>query len=428
MKFIGVEDGRLVSRARLMASVGLLIAVGAGQAMGAPVKAAFPTTSAEKVGATPTPAAMATPASSKAPTGATPFRLGAYLGNPDGSDPSLEALFEQNVSSFTYVTSAEPRLIVAYVDYNQPVSSWIGNASWQAWSNAQSTSARNMVPVVGLPMASIASGSPSPDSQFKTFASGQYDWVVQGVVQAWAAQGFKHLIIRPGWEMNLNGPTYTGDDAQSQADWVAAFRHISVVLHKAAAAAGVTMRVVWNPGVTNYSNALATANLYPGDAFVNVIGADMYSDMNPYLDYGQASTYYDWDTGGDDYSVAQFVADPVNRAHYWTYPAATRWSNDGSQGHSQSLLSLMAFAQAHNKPFALPETGAGNCNGGTDVCDDPTFPQWLAQQLAQGISAGLTVAFVNVWDSNGGGNYEFTYASDNKPQEAAAWSTYFGAR
>ena len=366
-------------------------------------------------------------ASLKGLTAPTPFRLGAYLGNPDGSDPSLETLFEQNVASFAAVTSADPKLIVAYVDYTQPVSSWISNASWQAWSNAQSSSARTMVPVVGLPMASIAPGSPTPDVQFKMFASGQYDYVIQGVVQSWAGQGFKHLIIRPGWEMNLVGPTYVGDDAQSQADWVAAFRHIYVVLHKAATAAGVTMRVVWNPGVTNYSNALATTNLYPGDGYVNVIGADMYSDMNPYLDYGQASTYYDWDTGRDDYSLAQFVADPINRVHYWTYPAATRWSTDGSGGHSQSFLSLMSFAQAHNKPFALPETGAGNCNGGTDVCDDPTFPQWLAQQLTQGVAAGLTVAFVNVWDNNGGGNYEFTYASDNKPQEAAAWGTYFGA-
>jgi hypothetical protein len=33
---------------------------------------------------------------------------------------------------------------------------------------------------------------------------------------------------------------------------------------------------------------------------------------------------------------------------------------------------------------------------------------------------------VNIWNSNGGGNYEFSYASDNKLQESAAWGRYLG--
>ncbi|MGI4953537.1 MAG: carbohydrate-binding domain-containing protein, partial [Janthinobacterium lividum] len=41
-------------------------------------------------------------------------------------------------------------------------------------------------------------------------------------------------------------------------------------------------------------------------------------------------------------------------------------------------------------------------------------------------AAGVKIAFVNPWDSNGGGNYEFSYASDGKPNEAAAWAKYFG--
>jgi len=34
---------------------------------------------------------------------------------------------------------------------------------------------------------------------------------------------------------------------------------------------------------------------------------------------------------------------------------------------------------------------------------------------------------VNPWDSNGGGNYEFSRANDGKPAEAAAWARYLGA-
>lgn len=117
----------------------------------------------------------------------------------------------------------------------------------------------------------------------------------------------------------------------------------------------------------------------------------------------------------------------MNRAHYWSYPAATKWSLDNSNGHSQSLTSLIQFATQHGKPFAVPETGAGNSNSATDVPDDATFPQWLSQQLATAQAAGTNISFVNLWDSNGGGNYQFSSASNGKPAEAAAWAKYFGA-
>ena len=150
------------------------------------------------------------------------------------------------------------------------------------------------------------------------------------------------------------------------------------MLHQAATANGVAVQVVWNPNVTNYSNAEATTNLYPGDAYVDTVGADMYSDIYPYSDGGTTPTYHDWNTGLEDTTVAAFIADPVNRQHYWSFPAATKYSSDGSGGHSQSLTSLIDFAKLHNKPFALPETGAGNSNAGTDVSDDAAFPQWLS--------------------------------------------------
>ncbi|MGI4939448.1 MAG: carbohydrate-binding domain-containing protein, partial [Janthinobacterium lividum] len=139
-------------------------------------------------------------------------------------------------------------------------------------------------------------------------------------------------------------------------------------------------------------------------------------------------TYHDWHTGAEDTSTAQFIADPVNRTHYWSNPAATEWSSDSSGGHSQSLTSLIQFAEQHGKAFAIPEAGAGNSNSDTDVTDDAAYPQWLAQQLTAAQLAGEKIAFVNTWDSNGGGNYEFTSASDNKPSEAAAWATSFGAQ
>ncbi len=358
----------------------------------------------------------------------TPFPLGAYLGNPDNSSAANEATYEAKYTSFSQLMGAAPQYLATFVDQNQAISRWVGNSQWAAASAAASADARGQTPVIALPLNSNAAGSATPDQQFQAFASGQYDSAIQGIVQAWAQAGFTNQVFRPGWEMNLQGPTYAGDSAQSQADWVSAFQHVYTVLHQAAAANGVNVQVVWNPGVTNYSNAQATTNLYPGDKYVDIIGADAYSDIYPYSDGTTPATYHDWHTGAADTSIAQFIADPVNRAHYWSNPAATVWSSDSSGGHSQSLTSLIQFAQQHGKPFAIPEAGAGNSNSGTDVSDDAAFPQWLAEQLTAAQAAGVKIAFVNPWDSNGGGNYEFSYASDGKPAEAAAWAKYFGAQ
>ncbi len=353
--------------------------------------------------------------------------LGVYVGNPNNASASGEATFESNYASFTTAMKEGAGMIDLYIDYTQPVANWVSNSQWAASSNAASTAAKSLIPCVAFPLASIASGSASSDAQFRNFSAGNYDTITKQIVQAWANVGYKLVIFRVGWEMNLQGNTYTGTTAQDQADWVAAYQHVYAVLHAAAQAAGITVEVVWNPGATNYSVAEATTNLYPGDAYVDVIGVDIYSDIYPYSDGGSPPTYHDWATGGEDTSVAQFIANPVNRSHYWSYPAATKWSNDGSGGHSQSFTSLVQFAELHNKPFAIPEAGAGNSNAKTDVKDDPTFPQWLASQITTAQAAGLTVAFVNVWNSNGGGNYEFSYSSDTKPGESAAWGQYIGA-
>ncbi len=364
----------------------------------------------------------ALPATTAAAHPRPPLPLGVYVGNPNGSDAADEAQFEADFTSFTAALGAAPSYIDAYVDDTQTVANWPGNASWQAWSNAQSPVAQSLIPVIGLPIASTNAAAASPDAQFQAFAAGTYDTEIAGIVTAWQAQGFTTLFLRVGWEMNVQGPTYAGDTAQSQADWVAAFQHIAKIARATAAALHIKIRIIWNPGTTNYSNASATGALYPGDKYVDDIGVDIYADMYPYSDYSYPA-YYDWDTGQEDSTVAQFIADPINRAHYWTYPAATKWANDSSGGHSQSFLSLAAFAQLHNKRLVIPECGAGNSNAGTDVTDDPTFPQWLSAQLK---AAGLKIGFINIWNSNGGGNYEFSYASDNKPQESAAWGQYFG--
>ena len=83
----------------------------------------------------------------------------------------------------------------------------------------------------------------------------------------------------------------------------------------------------------------------------------------------------------------------------------------------------MILQKAQGKPIALPETGAGNTADGAGISDNPTFVQWLSSTLE---SSGVPVDYVSIWDDNGNGNYAFSNAADDKPQEAAAWAQYFG--
>ncbi len=367
------------------------------------------------------------PAAAQAATPA-PFALGVYIGGPNGSDAPAEAQVDANYASFTQAMGVAPTLIDVYTDYGQDIGSWQLNAGWQAYSNSLSPVAKSMIPVVAFPMVSQAGGSPSPDQQFKLFATGQYDWAIQGVVQAWINQGFKNLIFRVGWEMDLNySVNYAGDDSGTQADWVAAFQHIYQVIHQTAAAAGATVQVVWNPSATNYTNAVATTSLYPGDSYVDIIGVDVYGAMYPYYDNaaGPGVQIYDWATGQIDTSVETFTSKSANRIHYWEYPAAYAAGQlDGSGGHSQSFNSVMEFAMLHNKPFAVPECGSGAYNDQNDVSDDGAFPWWLATTIKHAQSRGLKMSFVSVWDTNNEGDYQFSYKANNQPLTRKNWAKY----
>jgi hypothetical protein len=365
-------------------------------------------------------------------TGATPFPLGVFVGNPNFFVPSEEAAFESTFNAFSTLMGAKPQFLDQYGDQRLPISQWVGQASWNAASVAQSPVLHDVTPVIGLPMSSTAPDSGSADQFYQAFAAGKYDSVLKDMVKAWADNGFTTQIWRPGWEMNINTmPSYAGNDAATQADWVKAFQHISTVLHDTGQADGVHVQVMWNPSVVNYSNAgnvIQTA--YPGNQYVDMIGADVYGDLNP---YGSYTHLYDWDKSGQvlnspnpvfDTSLQQWAADPVNLRHYYSNPASDQWSLDGSAGHATTLQQLIDLAKSTGKPLAIAETGAGNTHDGAGAVDNPTFVKWLSETLQQ---SGVTVSFVNAWDSDSGGQYQFSDAANGKPLEAAAWAKYFGA-
>ena len=362
-------------------------------------------------------------------TSSTPFPLGVFVGNPNIDDSGAEATFDASNEGFDSLMGTAPTIMNSYIDYTQTPSEWAGDNGWAAASFQASPTAKGMIPSIALPMGSTNAGAPSAEQILENYADGSYDSMLQGMVKAWADDGFMTQYWRPGVEMNLSStPGFVGGSSSMQALWISAFQHIYTTLHAAAAADGVNLKVIWNPGIANDSAAgNATQTLYPGNQYVDVIGADVYSDVYPF-------SLYDWDKSGQeinspnpvyDTSLQAWASDPVNLEHYYTDPAANQYSLDASGGNALSLQNLIDFAKAEGKPIAICETGAGNTADGAGVSDNPTFVQWLSSTLE---SSGVTVDFVSIWDSNGGGTYEFSNAADDKPLEAAAWAKYFGVQ
>jgi hypothetical protein len=359
----------------------------------------------------------------------TPFPLGVFVGNANIDDPVAEAVFDAENENFDSLMGARPAFMNTYIDFTQSPSAWLNNTSWSADSAAASPSWSGEIPVIALPMGSTSADAPSTEQILENYADGSYDSMLQGMVKAWANDGFMTQYWRPGVEMNLVGsPGFVGSDASLQALWITAFQHIYTTLHAAAAADGVTMKVIWNPGLVNGTPAgNATQTMWPGKDYVDVIGGDIYGEVTPY-------SLYDWAANGQQYggsiydsSVAQFASNPINLDHYYSYPAANATDSDGSGGDSLSLLQLISFAEAQGLPIAIPEAGAGGdgaeINAG--LSDNSTFVQWLSSTLE---NSGADVDYVAVWDSDGGGTYAFSNAGDDKPLEAAAWAKYFGAQ
>jgi len=355
------------------------------------------------------------------------YVVGGYFGNPNGNDAASEANFETQFNSFVSTMGAKPASMNAFTDFSQDPSNWASNASWTAWSWTQSPVVRTSVtPDIGIPMsdnahwAGNAAGSTNDDF-FKGIISGTYDNAYKGIVDAWSNAGFKTMNLRLGWEMNGNFmPWYMGDDAGTQADWVKAFQHLSTLLRGQASADGVTAKIEWNPNLQGWTNQ-PTANAYPGDSYVDVVSVDTYSPLYP-------AGFYNWDKNDGSYNAnaAEWAADPVNRAHYWSYPDANQWNPTGT-GSGFGMEEAIAFAKAHGKALAVSECGAGARDGTPGPNDDPAFPQWLASELDKAQSQGIKVDHVNIWDQPmSDGNWDFSSSGANKPLEAAAWAKYFG--
>jgi beta-mannanase len=158
------------------------------------------------------------------------------------------------------------------------------------------------------------------------------------------ADGAGNTVMRLGLEANGGWEIdYVGQTLAEQQDWAHCYDNEVTAMR---AVTGAHFLFVWNPNVC--TNDLGLANWYPGNAYVDIIGADAY-DL--------------------DCNTLKTVAQEGWAAYYI----------DGNAGNDDSLSAISAFAVSHSKPMSLPEWGED-----TGQVDDPAYVQGIASVVNDG--------------------------------------------
>lgn len=329
------------------------------------------------------------------------FTFGAYLGYPTST------AYQTNLTALTSLVGQSPAAIDTFVDWAKPMSAWVQNSQSSA-ARLASSMGTSVLPVLALPLGSSVSDGLTALQRFNAIASGAYDSIWTGIIQAYQAQGFTSLDLRIGWEMNGGWYSWAVKSSADAQGYVAAFQHIANLVR---GMSGISVKTVWNPAIIG-NEAFDTESSYPGDKYVDIVGADLYARLYPL-------NYYDWSKKTVDSTFAQWYSNPVNMEHYWDYPDANQYFPTG-KGTGWGMVEALNFAKAHGKAFALPEAGLTDRTVTTSgPADNPTFPKYLADRLLTAAAGGQQIALFNLWDS---GNYVITDGS--RPNSAAAWADF----
>jgi hypothetical protein len=166
-------------------------------------------------------------------------------------------------------------------------------------------------------------------------AEGRFDHHFRTLARRLVRLGLRDTVIVLGWEMN--GTTYTHRCAPDPAAWKAYWRRIVTTMRSVPGAQ--RLRFDWNPG---HGPRFVPVAAYPGDAYVDIIGMDIY-----------------------DRTWGPRFRDPAARWNdYLRRPYGLEW--------------LRNFANAHGKPISFPEWGVTHNHVRGVAHDNPTFIRGMA--------------------------------------------------
>ncbi|MEI9984395.1 MAG: glycosyl hydrolase [Aliidongia sp.] len=205
-------------------------------------------------------------------------------------------------------------------------------------------------------------------------AAGAYDSNFVTIAKDLVAHDLGTSIIRIGWEFNGNWQPWSS--YKDNANFVKYYQRIVMLMREVP---GARFQFEWCPNVG--TGSLAPNQSYPGDAFVDIIGMDIYDGH--------------WST---------IDATPQGRWNYFvTEPYGLQWQ--------------VEIAKNHNKRLSWPEWACCGDNAG----DDPYFINQAAAWLKT-----YSYLYADYWDSNT--DYIGQLTNNQYPQAAKAYIADFGAQ
>jgi hypothetical protein len=217
---------------------------------------------------------------------------------------------------------------------HQPVSVVVGYIGTDSWKSITNVAGQGLTGYWAGETAHRVWSVPlipsDGSSSLQAAASGSYNDKYATVAKALVAGGDGNATIRLGWEMS--GDWFAWSGVKDPAAYAGAFRQAVTAMR---AVSGQHFTFDWNVAMNMYN----PAPMYPGDAYVDIIGADNYDTS--------------WAT---DYT-------PADHAKVWNNILTRPWG----------LNWVASFASQHGKRMSIPEWGVVYKCDGHGGGDDPYF-------------------------------------------------------
>ncbi len=283
-----------------------------------------------------------------------------------GSDPA-------GVAAWGQTTGTDPTHALDFLDKADGWSGLDSATGMSAWTGSgyQLVLAVPMIPTdsSGTAQGTLAQG-----------ATGAYDQYFTTLAQNLVADGEGNAILRLGWEFNGNWYAWSVASATDATNYVAYWQKIVTTMR---AVPGAAFKFFWNPNgpsPTSYTPDQA----YPGDAYVDYVGTDVYDN-------------------------------------FWGTPFTTQASWVNQLGQQWGLDWLASFAAEHAKPIAIAEWSDEYRDDGHGFGDDPSFVDNMANWFVAN-----NVAFTDVFSYDSSATYRNNLLDGTFPNSLAEFEKVFG--
>lgn len=247
----------------------------------------------------------------------------------DGDESPTNLSAAESITGLTYnclETFANPA--PTWADWEAPWQ-FSNDASWSNWLAASPTHQMILgVDLIPQSAPGSSNGSSSDPLEWEEACdAGDYNSYATQLASYLVAHNGGSVVIRLGIEANGSWEAdYTGSTTTELSDWASCYDNEVTAMR---AVSGAHFLFVWNPNICTQDFSLN--EWYPGNSYVDIIGADAYdSDCH--------------------YETLTTVSEEGWQAYYTdsaSYPDAG----------FPSLSNIEAFAVANNKPMSFPEWG-----------------------------------------------------------------------